>query len=111
MARATEPRTNERGVVRPHWLWFLVLDGGIWLLIQFVINPGLYERVRDRSGDRLPPHGTIKGLLAGTAVIHTGEAIVAGRMAAQRGLPRRPWAIQTFVVGFPSLLAMRRQEA
>jgi hypothetical protein len=100
---------NERSVVRPHWLWFLVLDGGIWMLIQFVINPALYERIRSRSGDRLPPHRAIQGLLAGTAVIHTGEAIVAGRMAARRGLVRRPWVIQTFLVGFPSLLELRRQ--
>jgi Domain of unknown function (DUF4499) len=104
MARAKRP-----GAVRPHWLWFLVLDGGIWALIQFVINPGLYERVRSRSGDRLPPQRAIQGLLAGTVVIHAGEAMVASRMATRRGLPARPWALQTFVVGFPSLLALRRQ--
>jgi hypothetical protein len=94
-------------VIRPHWLWFLVLDGGIWLLVQFTVNPGLYSKARERSGGRLPPHSAIKGLLAGTVVIHSGEAVLAGRMAARRGLRRRGWMLQTFVVGFPSLRKLR----
>ncbi len=95
-------------VVRPHWLWFLVLDGGIFMLIQFVANPGLYGKARAKSGERLPPHSAIKALLAGTAVIHLGEAAMAGRMAARRGLRRRGWVLQTFAVGFPSLLKLRQ---
>jgi hypothetical protein len=47
-------------------------------------------------------------MLVGTAVIHAGEALAAGRMARRRGVPVRGWRLQTFIVGFPSLLAMRR---
>jgi hypothetical protein len=50
----------------------------------------------------------LQGLLAGTAVIHVGEAVMAGRMAAKRGLNRRGWVLQTFIVGFPSLLKLRQ---
>lgn len=95
-------------VTRPHWLWFLLLDGGIVLLIQFVRNPGQYEQVRARAGGRMPSQRVVQGLLAGTAVIHTAEAVAAGRMAAKRGLPRSGWMAQTFVVGFPSLLKLRQ---
>jgi hypothetical protein len=100
--------TKRTGVVRPHWLWFVVLDGGIWLLVQFIANPALYAKARERSADRLPPHRVIKALLAGTAVIHVAEAATAGRMAARRGLPKRGWVFQTFLVGFPSLLKLRQ---
>jgi hypothetical protein len=44
-------------------------------------------------------------------VIHTAEALVAGRLARRRGLPAARWAAQTFAVGFPSLLALRRVAA
>ncbi len=100
--------TTRTRVVRPHWLWFVLLDGGIWLLVQFAANPALYAKARERSADRLPPHGAIKGLLAGTVVIHVAEAAAAGRMASRRGLPRRGWMFQTFLVGFPSLLKLRQ---
>ena len=36
------------------------------------------------------------------------EALVAGRLAKKRGLSPGGWRLQTFVVGFPSLLSLRR---
>jgi hypothetical protein len=105
MARA---KAKDSGVVRPHWLWFLVLDGGIWVLLQLVVNKELYVKAQQKSSNRLPPHGALQAMLAGTAVIHVAEAVVAGRMASRRGLRRRGWVLQTFVVGFPSLSALRK---
>jgi hypothetical protein len=98
---------KEGRVVRPHWLWFLLLDGGIVMLVQFVLNPSLYATVREKSGHRLPSQPVVQGLLAGTMVVHLGEAVAAGRMAKRRSLPRRGWVLQTFIVGFPSLLKLR----
>jgi hypothetical protein len=95
-------------VIRPHWFWFLLLDGGIVVLIQLALNKDLHQEIQDKRGNLLPSHGAIKGLLAGTAVIHAGEAMAAGRMAAKRGLLRRGWMLQTFIVGFPSLSALRK---
>ena len=60
------------------------------------------------SGGSLPPREVLQALLAATAVIHATEAVAAGRMARRRGLSPAGWRVQTFVVGFPSLLAMRR---
>ena len=95
-------------MVRPSWLWFLLLDGGIVVLANLALNGRAYERAGEVSGDALPPREVLQALLVGTAVIHAAEAIAAGRRAKRRGLDPRGWRLQTFVVGFPSLLALRR---
>jgi hypothetical protein len=89
-------------------LWFLLLDGGIVVLTQLVFSARAYERATDLSGGVLPPRSALRALLVATAVIHTAEAFAAGRIASRRGLPAGGWRRQTFVVGFPSLLALRR---
>jgi hypothetical protein len=100
-------KTTKSGVVRPSLFWFLLLDGGIVLLALLVFDDGTYQQARARLADRLPSRDTLVGLLIGTAVIHTVEALAAGRVARRRGLSARGWGAQTFVVGFPSLLALR----
>jgi hypothetical protein len=105
----TEPR--QRGVRRPSLFWFLLLDGGIVLLAVLVFSDAAYARARERLENRLPSRDTLVGLLVATAVIHTVEALAAGRVAGRRGLPARGWRAQTFVVGFPSLLALRKTKA
>ena len=64
--------------------------------------------VKEASPAPLPPRAVLRSMLIGTAVIHAAEAVAARRMARRRGLPARGWGLQTFVVGFPSLLALRR---
>ncbi len=95
-------------MVRPSWLWFLLLDGGIVVLARLVFSDGAYRRAADLSQGALPPRNALRVLLGATAVIHVTEAVAAGRMARRRGLPAGGWRLQTFVVGFPSLLALRR---
>ena len=97
--------------MRPSLLWFLLLDGGIVLLVRLAFNRPAYERALEVSGNRLPPREVLYALLAGTAVIHVGEALAAGRMARRRGLSPRGWRLQTFIVGFPSLRTLRRAAA
>jgi hypothetical protein len=96
------------GVVRPNVLWFLLLDGGIVLLARLALSGRAHRRGREISGGSLPPREVLQALLAATAVIHAGEALAAGRMARRRGLAPWGWRLQTLVVGFPSLLAMRK---
>jgi hypothetical protein len=96
------------GVARPPWFWFLLLDGGIVVLARLALSKSTYDMVDEMSGDALPPREVLQALLVGTAVIHAGEALVAGRRARRRGLPTRGWRLQTLMVGFPSLLALRR---
>lgn len=101
-------KPKKSGVVRPSLFWFLLLDGGIVVLARLALSRSAYEQAGEMSGDRLPPREVLQAMLVGTAVIHAGEAIVAGRMARRRGLSPRGWRLQTFVVGFPSLRALRR---
>ncbi len=101
-------KAKRSGVVRPSWLWFLLLDGGIVVLTRLALSKTAHDKAGEMTGDVLPPREVLQVLLVGTAVIHAGEALAAGRMARRRGLPARGWRLQTFIVGFPSLLAMRR---
>jgi Transmembrane protein 254 len=96
------------GVVRPSWLWFLLLDGGIVVLSTLALSKPAYDKAGVRTGDALPPREVLQAMLVGTAVIHAAEALAAGRMARRRGLAARGWRLQTLIVGFPSLRALRR---
>ena len=103
MGRATRSRA-----VRPSWFWFLLLDGGIVALTKLAVSKTAYDKVNEMAGDGLPPRETLQALLIGTAVVHAAEALAAGRMAKRRGLSPGGWRLQTFIVGFPSLLSLRR---
>ena len=104
-------RRGKSSVVRPSLFWFLLLDGGIIALTKLAVSKTAYDKVDDMTGDALPPRETLQAMLIGTAVIHATEALVAGRMAKRRGLSPRGWRLQTLVVGFPSLRALRRTTA
>lgn len=91
---------------RPSLAWFAVLDGGVAVLTVLALSPSAHAAVQERTP--LPSRPALKGLLGLTAVLHVGEALVARRTASRHGLPLRHWTRQTFLVGFPSLLALRR---
>jgi hypothetical protein len=101
-------KAKRTGVVRPSLFWFLLLDGGIVVLVRLAFDRAAYRRALEVSGNRLPPREVLYSLVAATAVIHVCEALAAGRMARRRGLSPRGWRLQTLVVGFPSLRALRR---
>jgi hypothetical protein len=101
-------KAKRSGVVRPSLFWFLLLDGGIVILVRLAFNRPAYNRALEVSGGRLPPREVLYSLLAATALIHAGESLAAGRMARRRGLSPRGWRLQTLIVGFPSLRALRR---
>ncbi len=101
-------RAAQNGVQRPSLFWFLLLDGGIVVLARLALSGRAYDRARGIGGDALPPREVLQAMLFGTVLIHAGEALAAGRMARRRGLGPRGWRLQTFAVGFPSLLALRR---
>jgi hypothetical protein len=96
------------GVVRPSWAWFALLDGGIATLAVLGTSENAYSAVKNAVPAALPERRVLRAMLVATAVIHLAEAVVAARGARRRGLRARGWALQTFMVGFPSLLALRR---
>jgi hypothetical protein len=102
-------KTTRSGVLRPSWLWFLLLDGGLVLLARLVYSQKSYEKARELSRESLPPHRALRALLLGSAVLHAAEGMAAGVMARRRSLPSPwLWQLQTTIVGFPSLLALRK---
>ena len=96
------------GLVRPHWAWFALLDGGMVSLAVLSAGGKASDAVTRRSPVPLPPRRVLRATLAGAVLIHVVEAVAAGRQARRRGLPARGWALQTLAVGFPSLLALSR---
>jgi hypothetical protein len=103
-----QAKSTPSRVVRPSLFWFLLLDGGIVLLARLALSKPAYDRAGEMGANLLPPRETLQGLLVATAVIHASEAVVAGRMARRRGLSPRGWRLQTLIVGFPSLRALRK---
>jgi hypothetical protein len=99
--------TTRSPVVRPHWGWFALLDGGLAALLSVSLSGRAYEGV-GAIGLRLPPPRLLRHLLIGAVVVHVVEAMAAARDARRRGLPVRGWTLQTLIVGFPSLLTLRR---
>ncbi|MCU1354582.1 MAG: hypothetical protein JWM05_3791, partial [Acidimicrobiales bacterium] len=59
----------------------------------------------------IPERRALQRLFAGAAALHIAEATYAARGARRAGLAPGPWAAQTLVVGFPSLLQLRRAAA
>ncbi|HEX3795423.1 MAG TPA: DUF4499 domain-containing protein [Acidimicrobiales bacterium] len=95
-------------VVRPSWAWFTLLDGGLVALAVLSTNQDLHASVSESLPAPLPARPALRKLLGAAIAVHVGEAMVATRMARRRGLPARGWALQTFIVGFPSLGKLRR---
>jgi hypothetical protein len=98
-------------VVRPSWAWFALLDGGLVALAALSAQDGLHARVSEALPTPLPQRSTLRKILIVAVGLHVGEGAVAARMARRRGLPVKGWALQTFVVGFPSLGKLRRLPA
>jgi hypothetical protein len=94
------------GFARPAMGWFVLLDGGIAILTLLVASTQAYDAVRKQVP--LPSRPGLRAMLAATALIHGFEARHAVRTARRHGLPPGRWAAQTFVVGFPSLVQLRR---
>jgi hypothetical protein len=97
---------SSQPVVRPPLGWFAVLDGGVVALTVLALSPSAHAKAQAKVP--LPSQRALQGLMGVTAVLHVGEALQAQRLARRHGFPARPWALQTLVVGFPSLLALRR---
>jgi hypothetical protein len=105
MAKRTSPRPK---VVRPSLGWFLLLDGGLVALAALSASESLHAQVSEASPVPLPPQSRLRRIFAVAVATHVGEGLIGGRMAGRRGLPKGGWRLQSFVVGFPSLLKLRQ---
>ena len=87
--------------IRPALGWFLLLDGGLLALSAVVLIPSLAAWLR-RSVP-LPSNRVLRWVLLGALLTHLGEGAAAAAMASRRGRDVHGWALQTTIVGFPSL--------
>ena len=93
-------------VDHPRLFWFAILDGGLLALISLVLSPRAASAVRQRV--QIPTNRSLRTILVAALAVHLGEALAAGAMARRRGLDTRGWALQTLIVGFPSLVLLAR---
>jgi hypothetical protein len=91
--------------VAPSVGWFVLLDGGLVLLAVLSASPGAYRALGRRVP--LPSRAGLRRLLVGALALHLAEGAVAARLAQRRGLDAGAWALQTAIVGFPSLRILR----
>jgi hypothetical protein len=101
------PKASARRVVRPHPGWFALLDGGLVALGALAASEQAHRTMNKVAPAPLPSRKVLQGILAGALAIHVGEALAAARLARRKGQPVLGWALQTLVVGFPSLLALK----
>ena len=93
--------THHEDPIRPALGWFLLLDGGLLALCAVALVPSLARRVRQTVP--LPSDRVLRAVLVAALLTHVGEGFAAAIMAGRRGREVPRWAVQTAIVGFPSL--------
>ena len=97
-------------VERPHLLWWVSIVGGLAVLGLQGFSDGFYAWWTAHL-NALPAQGTMAWIFLALVPIHIGEAIYCWRLSNRLGTPGASldWALQTFVIGFPSTwLLMKR---
>jgi hypothetical protein len=93
---------------RPALFWYALLDSGIASLAVLASSQGAYDTVSSRLP--VPPRSLLQAAVVGTVLVHVGEATFAYRTAKAAGMDRSAgrWAREALLVGFPSLLLLRK---
>jgi len=96
--------------VRPSLLWYVALDSGVALTAAMALSADLYAKVAEASPVPVPSRRAVQAMFAGTVVLHIIESKVAYSMAKRRGQDRSAvrWGVSALVVGFPTLLKLRK---
>jgi hypothetical protein len=99
-------------VEHPHVAWWISILPPLSLLAALAVSGDLYAWWRAHVF-ALPGRGWLIAAIVATYVAHAGEAFFCYRLARHLGLRRSAagWWLQTFVLGFPSLLLLRRRAA
>ena len=102
--------SQSQKVERPHILWWVSIVGGLTILGLQGFNSAFYAWWVAHL-NALPAQGTMAWIFLSLVPIHVGEAIYCWRLSNRLGTPdaSTQWALQTFVIGFPSTwLLMKR---
>ena len=97
-------------VERPHLLWWVAIVGGLTILGLQGFSSSFYGWWI-ANVNALPAQSTMAWIFLLCIPIHVGEALYCWRLSNRLGTPdaSTQWALQTFVIGFPSTrLLMKR---
>jgi len=99
-------------VERPHTGWWAVILGGLGLTAVLAFVPGAYA-LWCRYVTTTLSRQLLAAIFVSAYVIHLGEALYARAFARRAGLTAsaNAWALQTFLLGFPSLRLLARRVA
>jgi hypothetical protein len=94
--------------VRPATGWYLLLDGGIVMLVALTLSDRAHQAVARRVS--IPSRPALRALAVATAVVHVAEASWAAHVVRREALSRsgRRWVTHVLVVGFPALRSLHR---
>ena len=97
-------------VARPHLFWWVTIVGGLTILGLQGFSSSFYGWWI-ANVNALPAQSTMAWIFLLCIPIHVGEAAYCWRLSNRLGTPGASagWALQTFVIGFPSTwLLMKR---
>jgi hypothetical protein len=99
-------------VERPHWAWWVSIGFGMSLLAVLSLSDAAYALWAGQV-TTLFSQPLLRLILLCAVAAHLGEGLYAWQIAGQLGLSasRGGWAVQTVMLGFPSLrlLLLRRK--
>ena len=101
---------ESEGVERPHLAWWIAIVGGLTVLALQGFSTSFYAWWT-ANVNALPAQSTMAWIFAAVIPIHIGEALYCFRLSNRLGTPEAStgWALQTFIIGFPSTrLLMKR---
>ena len=98
-------------VERPPLGWWIAILGGLGINALVGFSDAAYAAWCTHVTTVLP-QATIRNIFLVAVLVHAGEATYAWRLATQAGLQSASgWAMQTFLLGFPSLGRLRQRVA
>jgi hypothetical protein len=97
-------------VERPHVLFWIAIVGGLTILALQGFSDSFYTWWVAHV-NALPAQSTMAWIFLACIPIHVGEAIYCWRLSNRLGTPgaSAEWALQTFVIGFPSTLLLLKR--
>ena len=109
---AFDPRRDV--VDRPHWIWFVVVWGGLALLAALAFIPSFHAWY-GQAVHAMPSQTVLVWVLLACLPIHVFEGWLALKICEELGMTAsaKGWAWQCFALGYPStrLLLKRRAAA
>lgn len=100
--------TRRDAFERPPLGSWIVIAGGLGLNALVGFSDSAYALWCRHVTSVLPQH-VIRNIFLGAVVVHVGEAAYAWRLARGAGLESAAaWALQTLLIGFPSLGRLRK---